>query len=124
LNKVIAHRHYPLPIILDIFQKHSGYKFFTKLDISMEYYTFDLDEEDLCTIITPSGKYKYARLPMGLKCSPDIAQSIMENVLSGMDDANVYSGDDGAFSVDWDHHVQLLATTYIVSIRMGSQSIH
>jgi hypothetical protein len=27
------------------------------------------------------GKYKYLRLPMGLKYSPDIAQAAMENVL-------------------------------------------
>jgi hypothetical protein len=58
----------------------------------MQYYMFELDEEsqDLCTIIAPFGKYKYLRLPIGLKYSPDIAQAAMENVLSDIEDADVY----------------------------------
>jgi hypothetical protein len=92
LNKVIRCKQYPLPIIADIFCMHSGYMFFTKLDVMMQYYRFELDKksQDLCNIITPFGKYKYLRLPMGLKCSPDIAQAAMENVLSDIKDADFF----------------------------------
>lgn len=74
----------------------------------MKYYTFVLDWEsqDLRTIITPYGRYKNAHLPMGCKCSPDITQGIMEHVLSGNID------DIGAFSKDWNKHVQLLSEFY------------
>ncbi|KAL7476318.1 hypothetical protein ACHAW6_002189 [Cyclotella cf. meneghiniana] len=95
---------------MDILPKCSGYKFFTKLDISMQYNTFELDEysQELSTIITLYWKYKYLRLPMGLKCFPVIAQSIMESELAGIDDAGVYIHDVGAFLHTWDDHIKLL----------------
>ncbi len=46
---------------------------------------------------------------MGLKCSPDIAQVVIENVLSVIEDADIYINDVGAFSDYWDHHINLIA---------------
>eukprot|EP00957_Ditylum_brightwellii_P073776 5606482-Ditylum_brightwellii.AAC.1 len=80
------------------------------MDISMQYYTFELNEksQDLCTICTPFGMYKHKRLLMGLKCSPDFAQAVTENVLCSIEDADVYIDNIGVFSDNWESHIKLI----------------
>ena len=117
LNKVIKRKHYPLPIIQDLIRKRHDYEFFSKLDISMQYWTFVLDEEsrDLCTIVTPFYTYRYCRAPMGLANTPAFAQAQMEKVLAGIEDQDAYIDDIGAFSMptktkltSWPEHLELL----------------
>ena len=111
LNKSLWRKVYPLCKISEIFQCCSGYKFFTKLDISMQYYTFLLDEasRNLCTFATPFGLYRYCRLPMGVSESPDIATENMHLVLNGIEDIEFYMEDIGIFSNSWDAHLSLLS---------------
>ena len=110
LNKALCRKVYPIPCIQDILSQRSGYKFLTKMDISMQYYTFVLDEasKDLCTIATPFGLYRYNRLPMGISQSPDSAQEVMEQILRNIDDLEVYIDDIACFSNTYDDHMLLI----------------
>jgi transposase InsO family protein len=94
LNKLIKRKPHVMPKIYDIMLQRAGYKWFTKIDVSMQFYCFELDEnsKQLCTIVTPFGKFKYKRLPMGVKISPDIAQSIMDDIFNNLD-VEVYIDD-------------------------------
>ena len=104
---MIKRKVYPLPKIHDILRRRKGYIFFTKIDISMQFYTFLLDKHsrNLCTICTPFGNYQYCRLRMSVKQSPDISQEIMESLFRDLDEVDVYIDDVGIFSNTWQEHL-------------------
>ena len=110
LKKIIKHTNYTLPIITDTLRKHHGYKFFTKIDISMQYYTFELTEnaKNMCVITTPFGNFRYERAPMGLLNSAAFAQACMEEVLCDIPEVDVYINDIGIFTDLWDCHIEVV----------------
>ena len=76
-----------MPHIRDVMQNQSEYDYCTKIDLSMMFYCFMLDEESKALTVTShpdGGLLEYNRLPMGLRCSPDIAQATIEKVLAGL----------------------------------------
>jgi hypothetical protein len=83
LKKRIKRKPFPLPKIQDLMLKLEGFQFATSLDLNMGYYHIELSPASkcLCTIVLPSVKYKYQRLPMGLCNSPDIFQEKMSNLI-------------------------------------------
>jgi hypothetical protein len=110
LNKFLKRRVYPLPFIQDVLHRRSGYKYFTKIDLTMFYFNLELDEasKELCTIVTPYGKFQYCRMAMGLKPSPDFAQSIIEDIRSDID-VEIYIDDVGIFSNSYEDHMKLVS---------------
>ena len=88
LNKALKRKPYPIPNIQDILQKLGGFTYATALDLNMGYYNIRLDPyaASLCTLVLPWGKYKYKRLPMGIKNSPDIFQEKINNLMEGLED--------------------------------------
>ena len=59
LNKVLKCKVHNLPKIQNVLCKCQGCQFFTKIDISTQHCTFELDDEskDLCTICKPFGNF-------------------------------------------------------------------
>jgi hypothetical protein len=92
LNKRIKHKPYPIPKIQDLLMKLEGFQYSTSLDLNMGYYHIELTpfSKQLCTIVTPFGKYKYQHLPMGLCNSPDIFQECMYKLFSDLEYVRAY----------------------------------
>lgn len=87
LNTALMREHYKLPTLDDVLPKLNNAKIFSKLDVKEAYWHVKLDEESskLTTMITPFGRYRWARLPFGLKVSSEIFQRKLNEVLGDLD---------------------------------------
>ncbi|KAJ8713190.1 hypothetical protein PYW08_008494 [Mythimna loreyi] len=87
INKQLVIEQYPIPSVHELFSKLHGGQQFSKIDLSMAYNQFLLDDEsqDITCINTHRGLFKYTRLVFGLSSAPSIFQRAMESVLSGLD---------------------------------------
>jgi hypothetical protein len=88
-NKYIERKVYNLAKIQDILNHQSRYKYFTKLDVSMQRSTCELNKK-LCTICTLFGNNCYNQLPMGASQAPDISQEIMEDLFHSFNEVDIY----------------------------------
>ena len=95
LNDMILRKPFPLPKIQDMLQSLSGFTYATAIDLSMGYYHIPLDaaSQKLCTMTLPWGKYQWTRLPMGVKCAPDVFQSIISGLFSDLEHVRGYIDD-------------------------------
>lgn len=95
LNPAIKTEHYPLPLVEDIFAVLVGGKFFTVLDLSTAYQQIQVheDSQKLLTINTHLGLFKCLRMPYGISSAPAIFQSVMDEMLKGLNGVACYLDD-------------------------------
>ncbi|XP_035676225.1 uncharacterized protein K02A2.6-like [Branchiostoma floridae] len=110
LNLALKRNHYPTPTLEEITPSLAGAKVFSKLDASNGYWNIKIDEESslLTTFNTPYGRFKFNRLPFGLKVSQDVFQRKIDETYRGCkgaigiaDDIQVYGKTDD----DHDFHL-------------------
>ena len=80
-----------IPKIKDVLQKMVGFTYATSLDLNMGYYTIHLTSRasHFRMIITPWGKNKYNRLPLGTAGAPNVFQEKMSKIMAGLQDAGL-----------------------------------
>ena len=111
LNKLLKRPRYFLPSIPAIMQKRAGFSHITKLDISMCFYTFELNThaQQYCVISAPFGLYRYLRFPMGLTNSPDVFQSVIHPLFQDITAVECFIDDIAVFTNStFDHHLSIV----------------
>ncbi|XP_029648387.1 uncharacterized protein K02A2.6-like [Octopus sinensis] len=85
LNKALKREYHPIPTLEEITPSLAGSKLFSKLDASNGYWNVKIDEESsmLTTFNTLFGRYRFNRLPFGLKVSQDVFQSQIDETYEG-----------------------------------------
>ena len=113
LNKASKRSYHKTPTLEEITYQFSGATVFSKLDARHGYWSIVLDHESslLTTFNSPFGRYRFKRLPFGLKVSQDIFQEKMDMILEQCpgtlgiaDDIAVF----GATSEEHDRHLHNL----------------
>ncbi|XP_046559347.1 uncharacterized protein K02A2.6-like [Haliotis rubra] len=76
LNRSIKRTYHKTPTLEEITHKFCGATVFSKLDARHGYWSVTLDDNSsvLTTFNTPFGRYRFRRLPFGLRISQDIFQ--------------------------------------------------
>ena len=126
LNKVIKREYYPMRTIEEVISTIPDAKVFSKLDAKSGFLQIKLDEASslLTTFNTPLGRYRWLRLPFGIKCAPEIFQRIMDQMLEGIEGATAIMDDILIAGSNTEQHDAVLrkvierATTYNLKLNL------
>ena len=86
LNKLTIFDPEPMVAPCDLFQKLSGSKFLTKIDLSKGYWQVPVAKEDVLktAFITPDGKYEFLKMPFGMMNSGATLVRGIRKLLAGI----------------------------------------
>lgn len=106
LNKAIKRSHFQFPTVNNIKAKLSGATFFSTVDANSGFWTINLNENSskLCTFITPFGRYRFLRLPFGIRSAPEYFHSVLTKAFECIDNILIYIDDILIFGKNKEEH--------------------
>ena len=85
LNKAIRRDYHVTPTLEEILPKFNGAKYFSILDAKSGYWNVELDEPSsyLTTFNSPFGRYRFLRMPFGLRMAQHVFQHRIDQLIEG-----------------------------------------
>ncbi len=108
LNSMTPLRRYWLPSLAEILEKVGPNMCLSTLDLTSGFHQLAMDpvSSEMTTFVFSFGKYRYLRMPFGLKIAPAIFQSVIEEVLKPVCAfSSNYIDDIVVYSREWSSHL-------------------
>ena len=121
LNKLTVIDPEPMPTAEHLFQKLSGDKFFTKIDLSKGYWQITIPEEDIpkTAFVTPDGSYEFLKMPFGMINSAATLKRAMKKLIEDLDNVDFYWDDILVHTRTWEEHIKALRELFARLLRAG-----
>ena len=116
--------------IEEIVAEIPGAKVFSTLDAKSRFWQIKLSEESskLCTFNSPFGRYRFTRLPFGIKSAPEIFQRTMSQLLDDIQGTEIVVDDILVWGRDVSEHdarlKQVLNRAQEVNLKLNLDKCH
>lgn len=118
LNEAIKDSKYKLPNIDEISSKLNGATIFTKLDATSGFWNIQLDDEsaNLCTFGTPFGRFRFCRMPFGIKIASEVFQEYFTDIFQ-TEGIEIYIDDILIYGKTKEEHDQRLKNVFKIALK-------
>ena len=108
LNKLTVFDAEPLPNIESMLGKFAGSVYFSKIDLTKGYWQVPMDNEskDFTSFQSPSGLFRFNKMPFGLVNAPATFSRLMRIVLKDLTCVDNFVDDNIIHSETWDKHMK------------------
>lgn len=114
VNKLTTADSFPLPRVEDCVDRVGSANFVSKLDLLKGYWQVRLTPRasEISAFVTPDHFMQYQVLAFGMRNAPATFQRLMQKVLAGVINCEVYIDDVVVYSNSWGEHVKALDNVF------------